>query len=408
MTVLGLLLRRRRWDPAILGAGTLCLSLLVSAGKAAFLLFAVCGLYLAITRPRTLRGAPVVFMGVLAGWALWQIGLSLARGEPMDGNRVLSYAALEFACALLPLGLGLVRHPARALALGGRVGMLALVVLSTAEYAVTGARVGLGKNEAIFAFVVGAIAILARLPTGGGPRFLPDGRFWTYLAAVPIALSGTRAAMLLFVITAILDLRGALPHLRARKGRVAVAVVGGLVAAMLAAVPVGGFLADRMEAGVAEMEAYEATGLAVGSVDIRLAMWSSALRVLAEHPFIGVGGMERMARVADEAGPNAGEVLRYQHLHNLVLDEALSSGLIGLALMGGAMAAFLAGALGRSVDPLVRDASLALVLFTFVFGLFHGVLLNEWMVLVIFSGMGIILVELRRSRPFGERSGGAT
>ena len=51
MTLASLLLRRRRWDPAILGAGTLCLSLLVSAGKIAFLFFALCGLYLLVARP---------------------------------------------------------------------------------------------------------------------------------------------------------------------------------------------------------------------------------------------------------------------------------------------------------------------------------------------------------------------
>lgn len=405
MTLKALLLRRRRWDALLLGFGTACLSLLVSAGKVAFLFFAVCGLYLAVARPRSLRGAPTAFMGALAGWAVWQIGLSLVRGESVDGNRVLSYAALEFACALLPLGLGLVRHPARVLAWGARLGLLVLVVATPIEYAMTGARVGLGKNEAIFAFVVGAVAILARLPTGGRVAFLPDGRFWTYLAAVPIALSGTRAAMLLFAITGLLDLRHAVPRLRAHGRRAAIAIVGGLIVAMLAVVPVGGFLSDRVESGVAELEAYEATGLAVGSVDTRLAMWSSALRVLAEHPFVGVGGVERMRLVAAEAGPNAHEILRYQHLHNIVLDEALSSGLIGVALMGAALAAFLAGVFRRASDPVVRDAGVALVAFTFVFGLFHGVLLNEWMVLVIFSGMGIILVELRRGSPFGVRAG---
>ncbi len=401
MTLRRILLQRRRWDPLLLGGGMACLSLLVSAGKAAFLFFAVCGLYLVLVRPRTLRGAPTVFMGVLAAWALWQVGLSLLRGEPLGGNRVLSYAGLEFACALLPLGLGLVRRPAQVLAWGARIGVIALVVLTPVEYAMTGMRVGLGKNEAIFAFVVGAVAVLARLPTNGRFRLLPDGRFWTYLAAVPIVLSGTRAAMLLFVIVALLDLRRLVPHLRAHGRRAVLALILGLVAALAAVVPVGGFLVDRIESGVAEMEAYEATGLAVGSVDTRMAMWSSAVRVLAAHPMIGVGGMERMAIVAENAGPNAKEILRYQHLHNIVLDEALSSGLVGLALLVATMAAFLAGALRLAHDPVVRDASVTLVAFTFVFGFFHGVLLNEWMVLVIFSGMGIILVELRARAPSG-------
>ncbi|MBB3935043.1 O-antigen ligase family protein [Aureimonas phyllosphaerae] len=401
MTVKTLLLRRRRWDPMVLAVGMLCLSLLISVGKIAFLFFSVCGLYLALARPRSWRGAPVVFTSTLAAWAIWQIGLSLVRGEPLDGNRVLSYAGLEFACALLPLGLGLVRHPAHALAWGARVGVIALVILAPIDYAMTGARVGLGKNEAIFAFVVGAVAIAARLPTGGRWRFLPDGRFWTYLGAVPIVLSGTRAAMLLFVVVALLDLRRALPRLRATGRRAAIALVAGIVAAMTAVVPVGGFLLDRIESGVSEMEAYEATGLAVGSVDTRMAMWSSAVRVLAEHPFIGVGGTARMDLVAEEAGSNAREILRYQHLHNLVLDEALSSGLVGVLLMSGAMVAFLSGAFRRADDPVVRDASVALVAFTFVFGLFHGVLLNEWMVLVAFASMAVILTELRRRRPFG-------
>ncbi|KQQ91175.1 O-antigen ligase family protein [Aureimonas sp. Leaf324] len=401
MTIGALLLHRRRWDPLALAIGMACLSLLISVGKVVFLSFAVCGLYLGLARPRSWRGMPIAFTGMLAAWAIWQIGLSLARGEPLDGNRVLSYAGLEFACALLPLGLGLVRHPAHSLAWGARIGVIALVILAPIDYAMTGARVGLGKNEAIFAFVVGACAIAARLPTGNRLRFLPDGRVWTYLATVPIVLSGTRAAMFLFVVVAVLDLRRAMPRLRASGRRGALALVAVVAAAMLAVVPVGGFLLDRVESGVTEIEAYEATGLAVGSVDTRMAMWSSAVRVLAKNPLIGVGGTARMERVAAEAGPNEREILRYQHLHNVVLDEALSSGLVGVALMVGAMAAFLANALRRSADPLVRDASITLVAFTVIFGLFHGVLLNEWMVLIVFASMAVILTELRRARPFG-------
>ncbi len=400
MTIGALLLHRRRWDPLALAIGMACLSLLISVGKVVFLFLRRLRPLSRPRPPRSWRGMPIAFTGMLAAWAVWQIGLSLARGEPLDGNRVLSYAGLEFACALLPLGLGLVRHPAHALAWGARIGVIALVILAPIDYAMTGARVGLGKNEAIFAFVVGACAIAARLPTGNRLRFLPDGRVWTYLATVPIVLSGTRAAMFLFVVVAVLDLRRAMPRLRASGRRGALALVAVVAAAMLAVVPVGGFLLDRVESGVTEIEAYEATGLAVGSVDTRMAMWSSAVRVLAQNPLIGVGGTARMERVAAEAGPNAREILRYQHLHNVVLDEALSSGLVGVALMVGAMAAFLAGALRRaatrwSATPASRSSPSRHL------RPFPRRALNEWMVLIVFASMAVILTELRRARPFG-------
>ncbi len=385
----------------LLGAGIFGLTLLVSVAKAAFLFFAACGIYLAVFRPKTWRGMPRAFIGALVAWAIWQIALSLARGEPLSGNRTLSYAALEFACALLPLGLGLVRRPAQMLALGARLALLALLVLTPIEYWRTGMRVGLGGNEAIFAFVVGVAALLARIPTGNAFRFLPDGIAWTYLGVVPIILSGTRAAMLLFVVTALVDAARLLPRIRASGRRRAGMVVGGLVLVSVAAVPLISFVGARIETGVAEMNAYEESGLASGSVDVRLAMWSSAVAVLAERPFVGVGGMSRMEEVGRLAGPNAGAVLRYQHLHNLVLDEALSSGLIGLALMLSVFGLFLVDVSRRCASRIVRDVSTVLVVYVFVFGLFHGVLLNEWMLLAIFGSMATILTELRRPRPFG-------
>ncbi|WP_192843120.1 O-antigen ligase [Aureimonas sp. AU12] len=391
-------LLRRRIDPWILGGGMATLALMLGTGKVAFLLFAVCGLYLAAIRHRTLRQLPPAFSAVLAAWAIWQIALSLLRGEPVSGNRVLSYAAVELAVVFVPLGLCLVPRPLDALANGARVGLLALLVATPVQYAMIGGRVGLGANEAIFAFVAGVVGIAARFPAARPWRWLPNSRIWTYLASVPIVLSGTRAALVLMLMTGAFDLYRLAARRSAagnpRRSRVILGVIA--LVLIVGAYPAATMIGARFESGVAEIQAFEATGKVQGSADVRLVMWRSAAQVLAEHPLLGVGGTVRMERVGEKAGANAYMVTYYQHLHNLVFDEALSSGLIGLALLFAVFATFLRTVFASTRTPLLRETSVVLVAFLFLFGSFHGVLLNEWTLIAVFGTMATLLTSLRR------------
>ena len=402
ITIRRTLLLRRRVDPVILGGGVALLGLMLGAGKVAFLFFALCGLYLALIRHRACRRAPLVFSGLLLAWALWQIGLSLLRGEPISGNRVLSYAAIELAFVFFPIGLCLIKRPVDALATGARLALLALLVATPINYLMVEGRVGLGSNEALFAFVAGVVGLAARLPAVRPWRWLPNGAGWTYLCAVPILLSGTRAALVVVVFAAIVD---GLRIVRAGRSRVSWKVVAlGMLGLALLAYPASQMLSQRFESGVSELRHFEATGDATGSVDVRLVMWRSAALVIAEHPLIGVGGTHKMEAAGEKAGRNAYMVTYYQHLHNLFLDEAISSGLIGLCLMLSVFASFLVTVFRQTSSRRLRDTSVLLVVFLMSFGSFHGVLLNEWTLIVLFGTMGTVLAAIAKQPSLESRS----
>ena len=396
-----ILLARRRIDPLTLGSGILCLGLMLGAGKVAFLVFALCGLYLAVIRHRAARRSWSLYGTLLLVWALWQIGLSLLRGEPLSGNRVLSYAGIEFAMAFIPAGLCLVPRPLDALAIGARLALIALLVAAPVDYLLSEGRVGLGANEALFAFVAGVVGVAARLPARRAPRWLPNGAAWTYLCTVPILLSGTRAAFLIVALAAAVDLFRLVGRGVGAPSKRVIAL--GVVAVALLAYPAGLLVSQRFESGVREMEAFEATGMATGSVDVRVVMWRSALAVIGEHALLGVGGTRKMEAAGEKAGANGYMVTYYQHLHNFLLDEAISSGLIGLGLMLSVFVAFLGTLFRRTGERAMREAGLLLVGFLATFGCFHGVLLNEWTLIALFGTMGTMLAA--RGRVPGRRGG---
>ena len=89
---------------------------------------------------------------------------------------------------------------------------------------------------------------------------------------------------------------------------------------------------------------------------------------------------------------------QYTHLHNLVVDEALNSGLIGTILLVGVFVVFIATVFLRSRSTMLRETSVVFVVLVFSYGSFHGVLLNEWMVTVIFGYMSVTLTDLRRKQ----------
>ncbi|WP_062227511.1 O-antigen ligase family protein [Aureimonas frigidaquae] len=391
------MLLRRRVDPIILALAMALIGILISLGKALFGLLAVSGVVLAVLRPRSWRMAPPVFTGLLAAYCLWSIGLTLLRGHGVESNRILSYASIELACVFLPLGLFLIRRPLDALILGARLGVIALMVATPVEFWLTGMRVGLGRNEAILGFVAGAVGLIARLPMERAPRILPNGRWWLYLSLVPALLSQTRAVWGIYPLMGLFDLyhmwRNSF-NFRDRRSMAALAL--GVCVAGAALVPVAGIVSQRAQDGIVEVERYETTGVASGSVDVRLAMWSAAWDVWTEHPLIGIGHVGKMETVAARAGANAQAVGQYTHLHNLVVDEALNSGLVGLVLLLGTFLAFLYATVIRSGDVLLRETSLVFVFLVFSYGSFHGVLLNEWMVIVIFGFMSIVLTTLHR------------
>ncbi|KAA0972501.1 hypothetical protein FPY71_05280 [Aureimonas fodinaquatilis] len=390
---------RRRLDALALVLAMAAISVLVSAGKVLFGALAVSGLVLAVIRPKSWNSAPKVFSLLLAAYCIWSIGLSLLRGEGLDGNRLLSYAAIELAVVFLPLGLFFIRKPLDAMILGARIGVVALLLATVTEFWLTGERIGLGRNPAILGFMVAAAGLIARLPMDKPVRFLPNGRWWLYVSLVPALLTQTRAAWGVYPAMAVLDMvelgRSALR--RRDKNSLAVMAIAGVVAAVVL-LPFVSTIVERGQSGMVEIHRYETTGVATGSVDVRLAMWDSALQVLAQTPAIGVGHVNKMAIVSENAGVNKAEVGKYTHLHNLVVDEALNSGLIGLSLLLLVFGCFIVSVFVQSRNVLLRETAVVFVFLVFSYGSFHGVLLNEWMIILVFGFMSVTLTDLARRR----------
>ncbi len=388
----------RRWiDPWVLAASVTCLGLLLSFGKVGFLIFVACGIYLGLGRPRSWRAAPPVFTGFLVAWAVWQIGLSLLRGEPISGNRTLSYAGIELAVAFLPLGLALVRDPIGAVANGARIGLVLLAVIAPLAYLGGEERVGLGGNEAIFAFVIGVVALAARLEVRHPLRWLPNARWWSYLVVVPVLLSGTRAAFGIVLLVLVADAASLARGRRPAWLRTGGGMAGALIVALGVGIGAAYVVQNRIDAGIAEYQTFERTGIAAGSVDTRVVMWSAGWQVLREHPLLGVGGTHRMEAAGEKAGRNGFMVTYYQHLHNMLLDEALSSGLVSVALMMATFASFLAAVSSAPRSQRFRSTAVLLVIFFAIFGSFHGVLLNEWTLISLFGVMSCMLTGARRT-----------
>lgn len=104
--------------------------------------------------------------------------------------------------------------------------------------------------------------------------------------------------------------------------------------------------------------------LAEGSYDsVRLTLWRAAADILGDHPLLGAGfdsySREYFARI--EAFPIAGKGIP-EHSHNLLTEIAAEFGLLGLAALTAAGAAWLAGLRGRRDDASFLAIAALLVL----------------------------------------------
>ena len=393
------MLARRRYDAGLLALAVAMLAIGDSIGKWIFIFFGLLGINLFFARHRVLRYVDLPFCLVIATYVAWTIGLMLWRHEPYFGNRFLSYAGIIFGFVFLAPALALIRHPLDALILGARIGILAILALLPFDVALSGGRVGLGLNEAIFAFLAAGVGLSARMKAVSPPRFLPNSRWWLYASFIPVLGSETRAAWFVYGLVLCFDLFAMATRGFVWRGtagqRWALAAIGFAVA--VASVPASLIVVDRYEKGLQEITAFDRTGVATGSVDVRIVMWKAAVSIIREHPVVGIGSTRRVEAVAERVNPeNAAYVRSFTHLHNIFIDEATSSGLVGLTLLMAIFAVFLYRAVRGGNAQRVAETSVAFVVLVMTFGFFHGVLLNEWMIILIFGFMTIVLTEFRR------------
>ncbi len=382
---------RRPIDSFALSLAIAALPFARTLSTVVFATFFAIGLYLIVFRHRSARRIDPLYFRASALLAAVAVALGLLHGNVAEDMRWISYPVyFLFAVALFP-GWVLVRDPLRQIVLGARAAVILAIAAAAIEYVWTGTRIGFGTNAANTAFTVALLGIVARLSVGSAPSFLPNGRWWFYASALPVALTGTRTLLTVYVIVAIFDV---LESLRAgigprtRRGALAAALVAGIgISAMIT--DGSNVVIDRVEETAADIETMATTGR-FGSVGMshRIALWQGAWQVIGDDWIAGDGGENTMRRIK-AMFPGQPILERYSHVHNAVLDELRIRGVIGLvAHIGFFIAIF--GQLLRHAPPDLRSVTVMLLLLFAVYGSLHGLLMSDANVAL----MAIVLVSL--------------
>jgi O-antigen ligase len=302
----------------------------------------------------------------------------LFRGEPFNDNRQIGYTLLIAIFAFAGSGMVLVRDPLRAYVLGARVGTLLAVIVALYLSVTDGGRIGVGGNQAVFAFVAGVAAISAAIPLRNASRYLPNGPQWLVLGFAAVLTSETRAVIVVLPIFAAVEILVFLKRFSIKQQGAAYAVLFAAIAALVVVGPVGSIISKRFS-GMIE---YYDTGHAADwedkvSADIREVMWRSASDVIAAHPLTGVGSYSKMDYVRAAAGDKAGMLDGFRHVHNTVLDELLNDGIVGLTFMACAFISIFVY-LWRTADSwAMRRALIYFALVCGSYGMLHNPLLHE-------------------------------
>lgn len=369
---------RRRVDSWVIGAASAAMPVRIGLGPLILFIFSCIGIYLACGRHATTRMFAKKFYLFIILYAVWSLGLILFRGEPFQDNRQIGYTLLITIFAFAGSGMVLVRDPLRAYVLGSRVGTLLAVIVALYLAVTNGGRIGVGGNQAVFAFVAAVAAISAAIPLRKAPRYLPNGPHWLVLGFTAVLTSETRAVIVVLPIFAAVEILIFLRRFSIRQQGAAYAVLFAAIAALVVVGPVGDIISKRF-AGMVE---YYDSGNSSNwedkvSADIREVMWKSASRVIVAHPFTGVGSYSKMDYVRAEAGDKAAMLDGFRHVHNTVLDELLNDGIVGLIFMAGAFISIFVY-LWRTADSwAMRRALLYFAVVCGSYGMLHNPLLHE-------------------------------
>ncbi|WP_235969089.1 O-antigen ligase family protein [Brucella tritici] len=350
----------------------------IGFGPLILFVFSCIGIYLACGRHATTRMFAKKFYLFIVLYAVWSLGLILFRGEPFHDNRQIGYTLLIAIFAFAGSGMVLVRDPLRAYVLGARVGTLLAVVIALYLAVTNGGRIGVGGNQAVFAFVAAVAAISAAVPLRNASRYLPNGPHWLVLGFTAVLTSETRAVIVVLPIFAAIEILIFLRRFSIRQQGAAYAILFAAIAALVVVGPVGDIISKRF-AGMVE---YYHSGNSSNwndkvSADIREVMWTSASHVIKTHPFTGVGSYSKMDFVKAEAGDKAPMLEGFRHVHNTILDELLNDGIVGLIFMACAFISIFVY-LWRTADSWAMRR--ALIYFAAVcgsYGMLHNPLLHE-------------------------------
>ncbi|MBN9046647.1 MAG: O-antigen ligase family protein [Rhizobiales bacterium] len=369
---------RRRFDAWALGVAAASMPVRIGLGPLILFVFSCLGIYISSARHSVARLFCKKFYIFILLYAAWSLGLILYRHEPFHENRQIGYTLLVAIFAFGGPGMALIRDPLKAYVLGSRVGIILAAVVAVFLAMTAGGRIGVGGNQAVFAFLAGVTAVSASIPVRAAPRWLPNGPHWLVLGLAAILPSETRAVIVVIPFFAVVEIILFMRRFNIRQqGAVYAALIAALVALVVVG-PVGTIISNRFT-GMIE---YYDTGNSADwedkiSADIREAMWQSAVKIIAHHPIAGVGGYAKMADVRAEAGNKAYLLKGFLHVHNTILDELLNDGIIGLFfMMSGFLSIFIH--LWRTASSwAMRRALLCYAAICGSYGMLHNPLLHE-------------------------------
>ncbi|RUM98896.1 O-antigen ligase domain-containing protein [Pseudaminobacter arsenicus] len=387
-------LLRRRIDSWILLAGAVSLPLRIGLAGVATFLFSCIGAYLVAARHRSVRFCSNRFQLFAVLYAVWSCSLILWRDDhPLD-DRQLGYSLLFALFAFAGAGMVLVARPMRIFVLGSRIGVALALAVALGTSLLFGGRIGIGGNEAVFGFVVAVAVLAATIPIGAPPKWAPNGPYYLIIGSGAALLSETRSVIAVLLIFALVELALALKSysVRAKAGTAAI-----MLAVLVAIAPQAKDFIERrviattlIYSGFLEQADY--------SGRIRLAMWKGSVEIIAEHPVAGVGSGVKMQAVGDRLDPSDKIAEKFHHVHNSVLDELLSHGLIGLSLMLAALASALGFIWRHSGVTAERRNLVYFFLLTVSYGALHNPFLHETTLGAIFLYLGVFNAALRQRR----------
>ncbi len=403
------LLYRRRSDGWMVTAASATFTLYISVTLVVAGFFGLAGLYVTLSNRRRFLRHLRSWGGLVSVYALFSLSLIAWRGEIEAGNRQLGFMCLLLGLSFITPGLCLVRHPLRQFVLGARIGIYGAVVLALGALIKEG---GLAErydgqgNAAIVAFLIAIAAGMSTIRLKHPPRLLPNGLLYLLLACFPIFLTQTRAVLVVMPVLCLvefvmcsLDWR---PRLRNR------AYVGASIGILLLllAPPVQSMLTERFVT-VYDYYVEGAPDRDMQSGDIRLVMWQSAMTVIETHPLTGVGLMDMFTDMKSVAGPNAGMLEGFKHPHNIVLQELLANGVLGLAFMLAILFGFLWTVIASPLEDSAKRAALYVTFTAVAFGMLHDPFYHELCMSTIMLFSGVMIAQVRRLRlltPAAERS----
>lgn len=397
-------LRRRYIDPWGVGIGAAAMPIRIGLGPGLLFMFACIGIYLICARHRTMRLFARNFYIFAVLYGIWSLGLILTRGEPIMDNRQVGYTLLFTVFAFAGPGMVLVRDPLKAFVVGSRVGTILAVLAAVVLAIFESTRIGVGGNPAVFAFVAAVAAIGATIPIPNAPRFLRNGPIYLILGTASVITSETRAILAVLPLFALVEILVCVHNIAPR---LRIAAYAALALAVLGVVSVGpvGHVINKRFAGMVE---YYDTGDASkwkdkNSADIRFVMWDSAKQVISDHPLIGVGSYEKMAKVRAKAGEKAPMLAGFRHVHNTVLDELLNDGIIGLILLSACVYFALSHLFRHSSSPGMTRSLIYFVVVCATYGMLHNPLLHEVTISAIFFFFGALNASASRHVMAGRR-----